>query len=141
MGAGWRDVRRHRGCAVGPGVPVPVTVCGMADDLVGIVEAAFRYYLAQDRDAAVALYADEFRFTSPQDDHIDKAAFFERCFPTAGRVKEQRLLQVTPADDELVFVYYEYELMTGDRHRNVEAITVRDGLIRDVQVFFGGKVN
>jgi hypothetical protein len=50
-------------------------------------------------------------------------------------------LQVTPADDELVFVYYEYELMTGERHRNVEAITVRGGLIRDVRIFFGGKVN
>jgi hypothetical protein len=112
----------------------------MADDPVSVVEAAFRYYLAQDRVAAFALYADDFTFTSPQDDHIDRAAFFERCFPTADRVREQRLLRVTPADGELVFVYYEYELQTGERHRNVEAITVRDGLIRDVQVFFGGRV-
>ncbi|WP_431047335.1 hypothetical protein ACQUSR_02540 [Streptomyces sp. P1-3] len=71
---------------------------------------------------------------------MDKATFFERCFPTADRLKEQRLLHVTPADEELVLVYYEYELMTGDRHRNVEAITVRDGLIQEMQVFFGGKV-
>ncbi|MGW7253602.1 nuclear transport factor 2 family protein [Streptomyces sp. NPDC054834] len=106
----------------------------------GIVEAAFRYYLSQDREAAFPLYADDFAFTSPQDDHIGKAAFFERCFPTADRVREQRLLHVTPASEELVLVYYEYELTTGDRHRNMEAITVRDGLIRDVQVFFGGKV-
>lgn len=111
----------------------------MTGNQASVVEAAFRYYLSQDRDAAFALYADDFTFTSPQDDHIDRAAFFERCFPTAGRVREQRLLHVTPADEELVFVYYEYELTTGDRHRNVEAITVRDGLIQDVQVFFGGK--
>lgn len=87
---------------------------------------------------AVGLYAEDFSFTSPQDDHIDKAAFFARCFPTTGRLKEQRILHITPADDELVFVYYEYELKTGDKHRNVEAITVRDGLIREVQVFLGG---
>ncbi|MXM64544.1 DUF4440 domain-containing protein [Streptomyces sp. HUCO-GS316] len=105
-----------------------------------VVEAAFRCYLSQDRDAAFSLYADDFSFTSPQDDHIDKAAFFERCFPTVHRLKEQRLLRVTPADDELVFVHYEYELTTGDRYRNVEAVTVRDGLIHEVQVFFGGKV-
>lgn len=105
-----------------------------------VVEAAFRYYRTQDRDAALALYADEFSFTSPQDDHIDKAAFFERCFPTADRFTRQRLLHVTPVDEELVFVSYEYELATGDRHRNMEAITVRDGLIREVQVFFGGRV-
>ncbi|MDP9241072.1 MAG: nuclear transport factor 2 family protein [Actinomycetota bacterium] len=112
----------------------------MTDSTTAVVQAAFRHYLAEDHDAAFALYADDFSFTSPQDDHIDKAAFFERCFPTAGRVTDQRMLNVTPADDELVFVYYEYDLPTGDTHRNMEAITVRDGLIRDVQVFFGGKV-
>ncbi|WP_327316515.1 nuclear transport factor 2 family protein [Streptomyces sp. NBC_01235] len=105
-----------------------------------VVEAAFRHYRAQNRDAALPLYADDFTFTSPQDDHIDKTAFFERCFPTADRMTEQRLLYVTPADAELVFAYYEYELTTGGRHRNVEAITVRNGLIREVQVFFGGRV-
>ena len=112
----------------------------MNDDPTSVVEAAFRFYRSQDRDAALPLYADDFTFTSPQDDHIDKATFFERCFPTADRLREQRLLHVTQADRELVFVYYEYELTTGDRYRNVEAITVRDGLIREVQVFFGGSV-
>jgi hypothetical protein len=48
---------------------------------------------------------------------------------------------VLPVDGELVRVHYEYELTTGGWYRNVEAITVRDGLIREVQVFFGGKVN
>ncbi|MBY8339476.1 nuclear transport factor 2 family protein [Streptomyces spinosirectus] len=112
----------------------------MSESPTQIVEAAFRHYRAQEREAAWPLYADDFTFTSPQDDRIDKSAFFERCFPTAGRFKEQRLLHVVPADEELVLVYYLYELTTGDRHRNVEAITVRDGLIREVQVFFGGKV-
>lgn len=105
-----------------------------------VVQVAFQHYRAQDRDAALPLYADDFAFTSPQDDHIDKAAFFERCFPTADRFTRQRLLHVTPADPELVFVHYEYELRTGERYRNVEAITVRDGLIHEVQVFFGGAV-
>lgn len=112
----------------------------MINSPTAIVEAAFQYYRSQDRDAAFPLYAGEFTFTSPQDDHIDKAAFFERCFPTADRFREQELLHVTPADEELVFAYYEYELTTGDRYRNIEVITVRDGLIREVQVFFGGKV-
>ncbi|MFD8749552.1 nuclear transport factor 2 family protein [Kitasatospora sp. NPDC059577] len=114
-----------------------------------VVEEAFRCYRSQDVDAALPLYADDFTFTSPQDDHIDRAAFFRRCFPTADRFREQRLLHVTPAGDgdgargeggELVFVHYEYELTAGGRYRNVEAVTVRDGLIREVQVFFGGRV-
>ncbi|MGV9270886.1 nuclear transport factor 2 family protein [Kitasatospora sp. NPDC003701] len=111
----------------------------MSASPASVVEAAFRCYRSQDRDAALPLYADDFTFTSPQDDRIDKAAFFQRCFPTADRFSEQRLLRVTPADEELVFVQYEYELATGGRYRNVEAITVRDGLIREVQVYFGGR--
>ena len=112
----------------------------MIDSTTSIVEAAFRHYRSQDREAAFPLYADDFSFTSPQDDHIDKATFFERCFPTADRFKDHRLLHVTPANEELVFVYYEYELETGGKYRNVEAITVRDSLMHEVQVFFGGKV-
>jgi ketosteroid isomerase-like protein len=105
-----------------------------------VVEAAFRHYRSQDRAAALPLYADDFTFTSPQDDHIDKAAFFERCFPTAGRFAEQRLLHLVAADEEVVLVEYAYELTGGGRYRNMESITVRDGLIREVRVYFGGTV-
>ncbi|MFF1281287.1 nuclear transport factor 2 family protein [Streptomyces sp. NPDC058299] len=106
----------------------------------GVVEAAFRAYRAQDRAAALPLYADDFTFTSPQDDHIDRAAFFARCFPTAGRFTDQRILHIVAVDEELVLVHYEYEPTSGGRYRNVEAVTVRDGHIREVQVFFGGAV-
>ena len=75
----------------------------------------------------------------PQDDHIDRAAFFERCFPTANRFVRQDLLHVVPTDDDDVFVMYEYELKTGERHRNVEVLTVHGGQITETQVFFGGR--
>jgi hypothetical protein len=100
----------------------------------------FESYLAQDRETAERLLADEFVFTSPQDDHIDRAAFFERCFPTVDRFVSQELRYVVPTDGDDVFVMYEYELKTGDRHRNVELLTVRDDRIVETQVFFGGRV-
>jgi ketosteroid isomerase-like protein len=105
-----------------------------------VVRAAFDHYLSGNREAAEQLYAEDFTFTSPQDDHIDRTAFFERCFPTAARFRRHELLQVVSASAELVVVYYEYDLTDGGTYRNMEAITVRDGLIRDVQVFFGGAV-
>jgi len=42
--------------------------------------------------------------------------------------------------EEGVFILYEYELQTGERHRNAEFITVRDGRLVETQVFFGGHV-
>ena len=100
----------------------------------------FEAYLSQDADAAERLLAEDFVFTSPQDDHIDKAAFMERCFPTADRVVSQEIVEIVPAGESAVFIMYEYELKTGERHRNVEYIVVREGRLVETQVFFGGRV-
>ncbi len=101
-------------------------------------------YRAQDRARSESLIAEDFVFTSPQDDHIDRATFFDRCFPTADRLVSQEILAVAPAGastaGEDVFVLYEYELKAGGRYRNVEVQTVRDGQIHQAQVFFGGRV-
>jgi ketosteroid isomerase-like protein len=93
-----------------------------------------------DRDATERLIADDFVFTSPQDDHIGKPAYLERCFPTAGRLASQRVLELVAAGEDGVFILYEYELKTGERYRNTEFITVRDGQLVETQVFFGGRV-
>ena len=105
-----------------------------------VVRAMFEAYLAQDADTAARLLADDFVFTSPQDDHIDKAAFMKRCFPTADRLVAQEIVELASAGDDGVFIMYEYELKTGERHRNTEFITVRDGKLIETQVFFGGRV-
>ncbi|UKY54095.1 nuclear transport factor 2 family protein [Streptomyces inhibens] len=106
---------------------------------VEVVRAAFAAYLAQDRAAIDRLLAEDFVFTGPQDDHIDKAAFLEICFPTADRLRRQEILDAVAIDDEQVYVRYAYELTTGERHRNVEVQTVRDGRITEAQVYFGGR--
>jgi len=108
---------------------------------IEIARAIFDSYLAQDRDTLDPLLADEFVFTSPQDDRIDKATFFERCFPTADRLVSQRTLHVAPTDTDDVFVMYEYELKTGERHRNVEVLTIRHDQVVETQVFFGGRIH
>ena len=112
------------------------TIAGVTN--VETVRAMFDAYLAGDAAAASALLADSFRFTSPQDDAIDKDAFLERCFPTAERVAWQSILELVPAGDDGVFILYEYELKAGGRHRNTEYIVVRDGPLQETHVFFGG---
>jgi len=98
----------------------------------------FAAFLAQDRAAAERLLDEDFVFTSPQDDHIGKAAFLARCFPTADRFAEYEILQLLTDGDGGVVALYEYALTTGARYRNVELITVRGTTILETQVFFGG---
>ena len=105
-----------------------------------VVRASLEAYRAQDRGTASALLAEAFVFTSPQDDHISKVEFLERCFPTADRFTEQRILHIAEVSDDEVFLLYEYALTTGGRYRNAEVITVRGGQLVETQVFFGGQV-
>jgi ketosteroid isomerase-like protein len=72
-----------------------------------IVRANLDAYLRQDRATCEALLSEELTFTSPQDDHISKAAFLERCFPTAERVSRQEVLHLVPLDERDVFLMYE----------------------------------
>ncbi|GAA0263557.1 hypothetical protein GCM10009539_57030 [Cryptosporangium japonicum] len=96
-------------------------------------------YRAQDLDAASALLAADYVFTSPQDDHLDKATFLARCFPTADRFTEQEIVHVVDLGGGEVFLLYEY-VVEGGRYRNAEVSRVRDGLLIETQVFFGGRL-
>lgn len=105
---------------------------------VDVARTMMTAYREQDAERASDLLDESFVFTSPQDDHIDKATFMERCFPTASRFVRQELLAAEETAAGVV-LFYEYELESGECHRNVEVLTVRDGRIVETQVFFGGR--
>ena len=44
-----------------------------------IIRSYFAAYKAKDRKRVEKLLSDDFSFTSPYDDAIDKAAYFDRC--------------------------------------------------------------
>ena len=103
-----------------------------------VVRDSYTAYHQQDIDTANRLLSDEHTFTSPQDDHIDKHAYFERCFPTADRFTRAELREITEPEPGLVFIRYVYELVGGAIFSNIEAITVRESQILTIQVYFGG---
>jgi ketosteroid isomerase-like protein len=108
---------------------------------VDVARALLDSYLAQDRETAERLVAADFVFTSPQDDHLDRATFFEVCFPASIVLETQRVLDIVPAGSDGVFVRYEYEsLQDGRRYRNTEYQIVREGQVAETQVYFGGAV-
>ena len=106
---------------------------------VRIVLDFMRAFHEQDRSAAQALMSDDFVFTSPQDDHIDKAAWLERCFPSADHFDGPSATLEIVEVDGTVLHRYEYAV-NGIRYRNAEAIRVEDNRVSDVEVYFGGRV-
>ena len=106
------------------------------NDVASLVRRYFAAYQDADRARLEVLLADEFTFTSPWDDHIDRAAFFGHCFPHAGSFRFQLPMKIFAQGDE-AFVLYETEGKPGGTFRNTELFRSRDGRIISIEVFFG----
>src|SRR5215510_1228356 len=106
---------------------------------VATVRAAYQAYVAKDRLALEGLIADGFHFTSPLDNGIDRATYFERCWPISEQIEQFDFIHLVPEGDR-VFVTYEARLKGGVRFRNTEIHSLQDGQIVEVEVYFGWSI-
>ena len=103
-----------------------------------IIRACYRAYETKERRVIEDLLADDFTFTSPDDVGIDRATYFERCWPNAKTMKAIRIEKLFENDNE-VFVRYEAELTTGEKFRNTEFFRIEGETVKEVQVYYGAK--
>lgn len=106
---------------------------------VAITKECFEAYVRKDRAAIEALINDEFSFTSPLDNHIDRKIYFERCWPNSQHIAEFKFINIA-SDEDKVFVIYEGKSTTGEIFRNTEVFTVRLEKIIAVEVYFGWNI-
>jgi ketosteroid isomerase-like protein len=100
------------------------------------VRSYFGAYESEDRDAAELLLADNFTFTSPNDDNIDRATYFERCWPQNDAAREQTIEKIVVEGDK-AFVTYTCATGNGKSFRNTEFFTFAGERIASVDVYFG----
>jgi len=103
---------------------------------IAIARAAYEAYVTKDRAALEDLIAEDFHFTSPLDNRLDREAYFRRCWPNSEVIAGFDFIHVV-TDAERVFVTYEGRNTDGRRFRNTEILTIRDQHIVDVEVYFG----
>ena len=101
-----------------------------------IIRAVFTAYLSNDREAVQDFFADDFRFTSPYDDEIDKATYFERCWRGSDWIERHQLEKII-ADGDEVFVTYQCVARGGKRFRNTEFFSFRGDKVKRIDVYFG----
>ena len=104
--------------------------------LTDVVRAYCGAYETENRALAEALLADDFSFTSPNDDAIDKATYFERCWPNRDPSHRQRVESVV-VEGNHAFVTYSCETADGRSFRNTEYLTFEGERIASVDVYFG----
>ena len=104
-----------------------------------IAKALFTAYVAKDRPTAERLLAEDFRFTSPLDNALDRRAYLEICWPNSQATEHFDFKHLIE-DGDRVFVTYEASTRGGKRFRNTEILTIRDDRIVSVEVYFGWNV-
>jgi len=104
------------------------------------IEAAtrrcYRAYETNDRQLLEDLLADDFEFTSPHDSQIDRATYFERCWPNSEHIARIEIEKLFVQGNE-AFVRYEITKDTGQRWRNAELLRFENGRLAEVQVYYG----
>jgi ketosteroid isomerase-like protein len=101
-----------------------------------VVRQVFTAYETGDRNLVEAALSDDFTFSSPPDPHLDRALYFERCWPNNEAIKRFTFRKILERDGE-VFVTYELEKSDGSRGRNTEYFVVEDRKIKHCDVYFG----
>src|SRR5215211_3132979 len=97
---------------------------------------AYGAYESGDRRIVEELLSDDFTFHSPPDPGIDRATYFERCWPNAETIESFEFKRVLEAGDEVV-VTYESTKTDGKRFRNTEILAFEGDKIRRTEVYFG----
>jgi ketosteroid isomerase-like protein len=108
----------------------------MSNDPIAVAKKSYQAYVDKDRAAIEAVIADDFHFTSPLDNRIDRKTYFERCWPNSEAISGFEYMHLAQEGDR-VFVTYEGTGTAGKRFRNTEILTVRGGRIVEAQVYFG----
>jgi ketosteroid isomerase-like protein len=108
----------------------------MTDDLLALARKYYQSYVEKDRAGIEAIIDDDFHFTSPWDNKISRTTFFDRCWPNSAVITAFDLINLV-GDGEHVFVTYEGKSTHGKPFRNTEIMTIRNGKIIDIEVYFG----
>jgi ketosteroid isomerase-like protein len=102
-----------------------------------VIKKYYGGYEKKDWNSVENLLADDFSFTSPNnDDHIGIEKFKEKCWPEADKIERFDVDKVFENGDE-AFVRYQCWTTSGKSFRNTEYFRFGNGKIKEIEVFFG----
>lgn len=111
-----------------------------ARDRLQVVRDCYGAYESGDRSILERSLADDFVFSAPPDVGIDRATYFERCWPNSETIRSFEFERLVEVGDDEVLVTYEATRTDGRRFRNTEIFGFDADKISRVEVYFGWDV-
>ncbi len=101
-----------------------------------VVRDIYGAYESSDRSVVERNLAEDFVFSAPPDVGIDRATYFERCWPASKTTIAYEFPRLLEAGEE-VLVTYEATRTEGPRFRNTEIFGFDGDKVNRVEVYFG----
>jgi ketosteroid isomerase-like protein len=108
-------------------------------DRLQLARDVYGAYESGDRSVVENLVSEDFVFFSPPDPGIDRATYFERCWPNSELIESFEFKRLVENGDEVV-VTYESTKTDGNRFRNTEILTFAGDKLCKAEVYFGWDV-
>src|SRR3954451_19650388 len=78
---------------------------GMTKSTLDLARARLKAYVQKDRTAIEALLADDYHFSSPIDNELDRATYLRRCWPNSEKTSSFDEVIATEDGSRAVIVY------------------------------------
>jgi ketosteroid isomerase-like protein len=105
-----------------------------------LIRTSCNCWVSGDRATLESILADDFTFTSPNDDHLNKAQYWEVCWANQDQIGDIDI-EVILTDERQGFIRYVGQQKDGSRFRNTEYYEFEGGKIKSVDVYFGRSLN
>jgi len=102
-----------------------------------ITKDFYQAFADGDRGFVEAHITDDFTFSAPPDPYLDRAGYFERCWPGAGTRQTFDIVRLIEVGDEVIVTYETKHPNASARGRNTEILTFAGDKIRRAEVYFG----
>ncbi|HZE83577.1 MAG TPA: nuclear transport factor 2 family protein [Puia sp.] len=101
-----------------------------------LVKKSFHAYETQDRKMIEDLLHEDFIFSSPQDDYLDKSTYMQKCWPFSEEHPRFDLQRIAAGNNDII-VNYTCEVPGKMKFQNTEIMSFADDRIKSVEVYFG----
>ena len=102
-----------------------------------LIRKYFDAYKTRDRKVLEDGLAEDFTFTSPYDDRISKAEYFERCWPVSASGRMTNEIERIFEQGNEAFVTYRCAIVNGETFRNTEFFVFAGDRVKSIDVYFG----
>lgn len=107
-----------------------------SSDHIQLVKDAYNAFMSGDRTFYEEHLSSDFTFSSPADVGLDRAGYFDRCWPGSGQGGTIHFVRLVESNDEVIATYVSTRT-DGGKGRNTEIFVFKNSEISSIEVYLG----